>query len=567
MQLKYFILPALLLLSLSSFGQEDIPQDYFSNPLDIPLVLSGTFGELRSNHFHSGLDIKTQRKTGLPVYAAASGTVTRIKISHYGYGKALYITHPNGYNTVYAHLQKFCPEIEEYIKKAQYDKESFEIELFPKDGELTVSQGEIVAYSGNTGGSGGPHLHFEIRDKNSRPMNPFLFGIDIKDTRAPTLSKVKSYPLDKNSYINGSADPVELRIKQNQDGSFTTENVKAFGNIGFGVATIDQQDYANNKNGIYEIRTALNGATNFEVRMNKFSFAETRYLNRMIDYAQYKKRKGRIQKLFVEKNNPLSIYGKLNDNGILTVNDSMSYQYFINIRDFAGNNIDLTVPITGKKDSLITSPKDSETDHYVYSDQGYSFSEGKYTVYIPKGALYDDTFLDLKVDGDKLTLHRDEIPVHKNISISYDLSGYDEDDRDKLYLGRLNYKSDIYHSNTKIVDGTLKIGTRILGDYSLAKDTTPPTITPKNIENRKWMSKYRYLKFEIDDKDSGIKGYRATVNGKFILMEYDYKTKSLIHDFNDEAVTDTENNLKLIVTDNVGNSTTFETTFFRKNLR
>lgn len=567
MQLKYFILPTLLLLSLFCFGQEDIPQDYFANPLDIPLVLAGTFGELRSNHFHSGLDIKTQRKTGLPVYAAASGTVTRIKISHYGYGKALYITHPNGYNTVYAHLQKFCPEIEEYIKKAQYDKESFEIELFPKDGELTVSQGEIVAYSGNTGGSGGPHLHFEIRDKNSRPMNPFLFGIDIKDTRPPTLSKLKAYPLDKNSYINGSTDPVELRIKQNQDGSFTTENVKAFGTIGFGVATIDQQDYANNKNGIYEIRTAINGATNFEVIMNKFSFAETRYLNRMIDYAQYKNRKGRIQKLFVEKNNPLSIYGKLNDNGILKIDDSLSYQYFINIRDFAGNNIELTVPITGKKDSLITSPKDRETDHYVYSDQGYSFSEGKYTVYIPKDALYDDTFLDLKVDGDKLTLHRDEIPVHKNISVSYDLSGYDEDDRDKLYLGRLNYKGDIYYSNTKIVDGTLKIGTRILGDYSLAKDTTPPTITPKNIENKKWMSKYRYLKFEIDDKDSGIKGYRATVNGKFILMEYDYKTKSLIHDFNDEAVTDTENNLKLIVTDNVGNSATFETTFFRKDLR
>lgn len=567
MRFNYLFFSAFFLTQLFCVAQEAIPKDYFVNPLDIPIVLSGTFGELRSNHFHSGLDIKTQRKIGIPVYAAAAGTVTRIKISHYGYGKALYITHPNGYNTVYAHLQKFCPEIEEYIKKAQYRKESYEIELFPKDGELSVAQGEIVAYSGNTGSSGGPHLHFEIRDKNSRPMNPFLFGIEVKDSRLPILSRVKAYPLDANSYINGSASPVELRIIQNKDGSFTTEKVKGFGKIGFGVSAIDQQDYANNKNGIYEIRTALNGTTNFEVRMDKFSFAETRYLNRMIDYGYYKKRKGRIQKLFVEKNNPLSIYGKLYDNGIIQVEDSLSYQYFINIRDYAGNNIDLTVAITGQKDTLVTPVKIKETDHYVYSDQGYSFSEGKFSVYIPKDALYDDAFLDLKVEGDKLTLHRDELPVHKNISITYDLSEYKEDDRDKLYLGRLNYKDDVYYSSTKIIDGTLKIGTRTLGAYALAKDTTPPVITPINVKNNKWMSKYRYLKFEIKDHQSGIKGYRATVNGKFILMEYDYKTNLLIHDFNDQAVTNTENILKLIVTDNVGNSTTFETTFFRKDLR
>lgn len=567
MRLSIILTPFLLLISIICPAQEVVPQDYFRNPLDIPLVLAGTFGELRNNHFHSGLDIKTQRKTGLPVLAAASGTVTRIKISHYGYGKALYIAHPNGYHTVYAHLQKFCPEIEEYVKKAQYRKESFEIELFPKEGELQVSQGEIVAYSGNTGGSSGPHLHFEIRDKNSRPMNPFLFGINVKDTRRPTLSKLKAYPLDENSYINGSSAPIELRIKQNSNGSFTTEKVTAMGQIGFGVATIDQQDYANNKNGIYEIRTAVNGTTNFEVLMNKFSFAETRYLNRMIDYEHFKQRKGRIQKLYVEKNNPLSIYGKLNNHGILKVEDSLSYQYFVHIKDYAGNSVEVTVPITGKKDSLVTPPQNKETEHYVYSDQGYSFSEGKYNVYIPKGALYDPAFLDLSVNGDKLTLHRDELPVHKNISITYDLSSYQEDDRDKLYLGRLNYKNDIYYAPTKVIDGTLKVATRILGDYSLAKDTNPPTITPKNIENNKWMSKYRYLRFKIEDKESGIKGYRATLNGKFILMEYDYKTNELIHDFNDNVVTDTENNLKLIVTDNVGNSTTFETTFFRKDLR
>lgn len=564
---RLFSLSILLLLSTLGFTQNDLPQDYFVNPLDVPLVLSGTFGELRSNHFHSGLDIKTQRREGLPVVASAAGIVTRIKISHYGYGKALYVTHPNGYNTVYAHLQKFCPEIEEYIKKAQYKKESFEIELFPKAGELEVAQGEVIAYSGNTGGSGGPHLHFEIRDKNSRPMNPFLFGIDVKDTRQPTVSIIKAYPLDENSYVNGTSNPVELRIIQNNDGSFKTEKVEALGKIGFGISTVDQLDLANNRNGIYEIRSAVNGATNFELQMNKFSFAETRYLNRMIDYAYFKEKKSRIQKLFIEKNNPLSIYGKTSDNGVLTIADSLSYQYFINVRDYAGNSIGITVPITGKRDSLFTPRAIKETSNYVYSSKEYSFSEGNYEVYIPKGTLYDEAFVDLKVQGDTLTLHRDEIPVHKNIRVSYDVSNYKEADRDKMYLGRVNYDGEVYYSNTKIDGDKLRISTRTLGNYAVAKDTEPPTVIAKNLENKKWMSKYRYLKFEIEDTESGIKGYRATVNGKFILMEYDYKTKMLIHDFNDDVVTDTENNLKLIVTDNVGNSTTFETTFFRKNIR
>ncbi|NND10141.1 MAG: M23 family metallopeptidase, partial [Flavobacteriaceae bacterium] len=153
-----------------SFGiaQSKYPQDYFRKPLDIPLVLSGTFAELRSNHFHSGLDIKTKQREGLKVYASAPGYVSRIKISHWGYGKALYITHPNGYTSVYAHLQKFSEKIEEYVKEKQYEKESFTLELFPSAEELQIESDEIVAFSGNTGGSGGPHLHFEIRDNKER---------------------------------------------------------------------------------------------------------------------------------------------------------------------------------------------------------------------------------------------------------------------------------------------------------------------------------------------------------------------------------------------------------------
>ena len=555
---------ALVLITGLIYSQNEIPENYFVNPLDGELVLAGSFGELRSNHFHSGLDLKTQRRTGLPVYAAAEGSITRIKISHYGYGKAIYVAHPNGYTTVYGHLQKFCPEVEAYIKRAQYKKQSYEIELFPKKGELTIGKGEILAYSGNTGSSGGPHLHFEIRDGNSRPMNPFLFGLNAKDTRKPTINHLRAYPLDAQSTINKGTEAIDVRLTQKSDGSYQAENIKAKGSIGFAIGTIDQQDLANNKNGIYAITTSLNGETNFEVKMDKFSFAETRYLNRMIDYGLYKDKRKRVQKLFIERNNPLSIYTQQVDNGILTIEDSLAYQYQIKVKDYAHNEVTINIPISGTSDTI--SPRNTATDFkdFVYSDQGYNFNEGKFEVYIPKGAFYDNYFLNLKAEGDKLTLHKDVLPVHKNISISYDLSGYNEVDRDKLYLGRINYKGDVYYSNTRIKDNKLQINTRTLGEYTIAKDTDPPVVKASNFTKGKWMSKYRYLKFEIKDLASGIKGYRATVNGKFILLEYEPKTKTLTHDFNDNAVTDTKNELKLIVTDNVGNSTTFETTFFRK---
>lgn len=545
-------------------SQEAVPADYFQSPLDIPLVLAGTFGELRSNHFHSGVDIKTQKKQGLNVLAAAEGSVSRIKIAHYGYGKALYLTHPNGYTTVYAHLQKFSPAIEAYIKKKQYKKENFEIELFPNADLFKVSKGEVIGYSGNTGSSGGPHLHFEIRDRNSRPMNPFLFGMDILDTKKPKVTRVLAYPLDDNATINQSANPIELRITQQPNGDFKAENINALGRIGFGVSTIDQQDLANNKNGIYSIQTEVNGEDIFKVQMDKFSFSETRYLNRMIDYSFYQKKKSRVQKLFIEKNNPLSIYKNVRDDGALYIGDGLSYEYNITITDYKKNTTRINIPILGKTDTIKITKQDKSTDHYAYSNQSYSFKDGKFNAYIPKGALYEDTFLDLKVSGDILTLHNKETPLHKSAIISYDISDYTVEDREKLYLGTVNDKGEVYYTGAKIKEGRLSCSTRKLGTYSIGMDKTAPTISPQNIKDKKWMSNYRYLKFKIDDTKSGIKGYRATVNGKFILMEYDYKTKSLVHDFNDNVVTDTENNLKLIVTDNVGNSSTFETTFFRK---
>ncbi len=545
-------------------SQEVVPDDYFGKPLDIPMLLSGSFGELRSNHFHSGLDIKTQQKEGFPVYAPADGFVKRIKVSHFGYGKALYIQHPNGYNTVYAHLQSYAGSIQNYVKEQQYKKESYEIELFPESSVLPVKKGDIIAYSGNSGGSGGPHLHFEIRDAASRPMNPMLFGIDIPDSRIPLINSVFAYPVSEDAHVNFSQNPIKLRLIRQQDGSYKTEQLTALGKIGFGVSAYDQQNGASNKNGTYQIKTTYNGKPSFEVSFKKFSFDETRYINRYIDYGYWETNKSRVQKLFRETNNPLSIFTYEDQEGYVQVEDALSSVYTIEVADFKGNTITITVPIEGKEGAIIEPKKLTKTEDYIYADRATSITKGKYSVYFPAESLYEDTYLQIEAMGDTLKLHEDIIPIHRNITISVDASQYDSKDLNQLYIGRLNYKGEPYYTRT-YRDGTkLSARTRTFGTYCIAADTIAPKVTPVNFTDGKWISKNRTLTIKIEDEESGISSYRATLNGKYILTEYDYKKDLLVYDFTDYIVTDTENNLKLIVVDNVGNSTTFEATFFRK---
>ena len=261
------------------FGQGDIlvknsyPANYFDNPMDIPLVLSGTFAELRSNHFHSGLDIKTKQREGIEVFSSAEGYISRIKVSLWGFGKAIYITHPNGYTTVYAHLQKFSDRIENYIKKEQYRIENFEVEVFPTQDELPVSRKELIAFSGRTGGYMGPHLHFEIRDsKTERTINPLYFGFKIGDSKNPTINTLMGYALDNDSQINQINKPSQLTLIKSSDGNLVANKIYALGNIGFGINAYDQLNDAHNHNGIYSLETFLNGQkyTNLKLKILLF---------------------------------------------------------------------------------------------------------------------------------------------------------------------------------------------------------------------------------------------------------------------------------------------------------
>lgn len=561
---KTYLFLLFFIVSFFGYSQENYPKNYFAKPVDIPIILSGTFGELRSNHFHAGIDIKTQQRTGLNIFAAADGYVSRIKISHWGYGKALYITHPNGYTTVYGHLKKFSPTIEAYVKKHQYEKESFEIELFPKPDELKVTKSEIVAFSGNTGSSGGPHLHYEIRDSNSKPINPLHFGIELADTRKPQIRAAVAYAFGKKAHIN-KANPVrQLVLKPQKDGTILANQIKAYGKIGFGVNVIDRLNAALNNNGIYDLSMKVNGKETYNHTVQTFSFAESRYINAHIDYARYHKKRQRIQKCFVESTNKLSTYKNLVNNGFLNVKDGESYKVEIIAKDFKGNKSSIIIPVKGIKDSVITREKVLKTDYSFKAGEFNKIADSSVTIAFPKNSFYKDLYFDFKHENDVVRLHNPSVPLHKNFTLTFDVSKHPKEEQDKLFIGRLTTKGKPYYSRTRRKPNKLYTLNKTLGNYALFSDHEKPKIRPINFKNKQWLSKYRYLKFKITDNFSGIKSYRAEINGKWALMEFDAKRGLLTYDFNDRKLTGNKHTLKLTVIDNVNNSNTYIATFYKK---
>lgn len=553
-----------LFVLLQGVAQYAPDETQFRPPLDIPIILAGTFGELRSNHFHSGVDIKTQQRQGLPVYAVEDGTVSRIKVGLWGYGKVLYVAHPNGYTTVYAHLQKFGPGIEEFVNDLQYRKQSYEVETFPDYGTLTVRKGDVIAYTGNTGGSSGPHLHFEIRNSlDEKPTNPLLYGLEVRDATNPTLQAAYAYPLSESAHVNRSGQRVELTYRRQTDGTYLADTLEASGSVGFGVVGYDRQDMAANKNGLYRLVQRMDGDLRTDLVFDRFSFSETRYINTLIDYPQYARSRTRIQKCFRDAGNQLSMYNTLQEDGKLQIRPGARHLVELELLDLAGNRTLLRIPVRGV-DIAVPREADAVTPYYARADKPATFDLGKAKFYLPEGSLYQGTYLNLEAAGDTVRLHDSSLALHRNFTLSFDVSHLPAEVRRQAFIARLDNRGLPQYERTYKRGNTFSMRSRDLGRFTLASDTVPPEIRPKNFKDRQWLTNYRYLSLRISDNLSGIDSYTAKINGKWILMEYEPKTRTLTYSFDDRIGEARQCDLEVVVTDNAGNESRYTSTIFRR---
>ena len=551
-----------------AISQNNYPKDYFRSPLDIPIAIAGSFGELRPNHFHSGIDFRTQKKEGFPVYATADGFISRIKISTGGYGKSIYIDHPNGFTTVYGHLQRCAPAIQQVLNEEHYSKKSYEIEIFPKPNQIAVKKGDLIAYSGNTGSSGGPHLHFEVRDtKTENVINPLFFGYDSSfiDTKAPQVTGLLAYSIGGFSNVNGSSAPVFLNLSLQKDGTYLASKIIASGKIAFGINAFDVSDNNYGKNGVYKLDAYLNGMPYYSYEFDAFSFEETKHINTFIDYPRYKAQKQRFQKLFVGYLYPPSVVKIMKNEGIINISSNFTTNYKIILQDFHGNKSIVNIPISYAILPIIASNTVKKTPYLLKARNDNSYSKDGISVFIPENTFYDDFYLNFDVQNNELTLHDDSAAVISSMTIAFDVTKIPKAEREKMFIANYNDGRTEYNSTEKN-DSSFSIKTKKLGKFFLAKDEVAPKIYKPNFTEGANLDDQQTLKVSISDDLSGIASYNGYINGKWILMEYESKLNRLTHNFSDNTFEKGKNDFKIIVKDNLGNSTTFETYFLKNKI-
>ena len=503
----------------------------YNSPLDIPLALTGSFGELRSNHFHSGLDIKTEGREGLNVYSIADGYVSRIKVSSGGYGLAIYINHPStGQTSVYGHLSKYNARLQSYVYEQQYKAKNFEIDLFPKANELAVKKGEIIALSGNTGGSGGPHLHFEIRDtKTEYALNPLNFGFKVSDHKAPVISGLYIYPY--TSYTaDENANPVYYTAL-NADGKYTLKEktIAVPNEFYIGVDVHDKQDLYPNQNGIFSLLVLADTDTVYQFIANEFSFDWMRYANSTMDYEIKNKLGKYVYKAIIEPGNAAKCYLKTENDQCIKLKLGEKNMRIV-AKDWAGNTSELSFKV---KPTEAQNTIQAPNGKYVSAVKDTKIDTTKLTVSIKSGTIYRDTYLELGISegsanalSNKVKFGSPYIPVHKNFTVEIEGKNYSKYKDEQILLACVGLKNrlNVYATNRR--GDNFTASPKEFGTFYLVTDTIAPNVKPNNFKDGlAWPN--AKLSLHISDNLSGIKSYNAYLNEKWVLAELDGKTGTI----------------------------------------
>ncbi|RZK78395.1 MAG: M23 family metallopeptidase [Pedobacter sp.] len=552
------------------FSGNKYPLVDFRPPLDIvPPALAGSFGELRSNHFHSGMDYRTNQREGYPVYAIADGYISRLRVQNSGFGLALYLNHPNGFTSVYGHLSRFNAKIAQQVKTIQYQKKTYEIDEFPNELMIPVRKGDVIAYSGNTGSSGGPHLHFEIRDtKTEATINPQLFGLEIPDDIPPVIYSMYVYRLNKKPF--NEFTPKQYFQVIGAAGNYRLNSVNTInlsGEVGFGIVATDRHNGASGLNGVYSIELLVDDSPVYTSSLEKFSFENSKAINSHIDYPTYLNTKRSIQKSFVDPGNPLKIYSNLVNNGRMEFTDGKLHQLKYIITDGKGNKSTLSFKVQGDVKAVIPAAAEPSTGSNTFSyATANEFNNEQVKVIVPKGTLYNDVNFVYKTLPKPASnaysnvhqIHNSLTPLHVGFEIWIKADSSLDRFKDKALIvntGRASQGG--YFEN-----GFVKAKPRNFGSYFIAIDTVPPTLTPVNITNGKSMAGISKMSFKLRDNLSGIKSFNGYIDGKWVLMEFDTKTATLWHTF-DEQTTKGKHTFELIVADMKDNNRNYSITFYK----